>query len=328
MMQPLSQEQISSYVQRVPQALENEPMAKHTSFRIGGPARLYVVAGSTDEILGAITAADALALPWFVYGGGSNLLVADEGYEGVVIQVANRGLSIEGNVVKTESGVITALVARKATDAGLEGFAWAAGVPGTIGGALFGNAGCFGGEIGESVAFVDAYRVKDKQRVKLTKAECRFGYRDSLFKHEPHVLFGCELHLLPASDPAANKAKLEDIVRQRKEKQPLDQSSAGCIFKNYDFHDAEELKILERNVTVPASMLQSKRLGAGWLIDQVGLLGYELGTVAISAKHGNFVVNKGKANAKDVMALISLAKMKVRDELGIELHEEVQLLGF
>ncbi len=327
-MQPLTPEQVSLFIERVPNAIQNEPMSKHTSFRIGGPARLYVVAGSTEEILQAIMAADALSLPWAVYGGGSNLLVADAGYEGIVIQIANRALSIEGDIVKTESGVITAMVARKATDAGLGGFEWAAGVPGTIGGALFGNAGCFGGEIGESVAHVDAYRVKDKQRVRLSKEACRFGYRDSLFKHEPHVIFGCELRLAPSADPIASKAKMEDIVRQRKEKQPLDQSSAGCIFKNYDFHDEKELEILRRSIKVPEAMVLSKRLGAGWLIDQVGMLGCELGSVAISSKHGNFVVNKGKANAADVMALISMAKMKVRDELGIELHEEVQLLGF
>jgi UDP-N-acetylmuramate dehydrogenase len=310
--------------------MENEPMAQHTSFRIGGPARLYLVASSSEEVLQAIDMADALNIPWAVYGGGSNVFVADEGYEGVLIQIANRRITHHAsrNMFEVEAGAITALVARKATEAGLAGFEWAVGIPGTIGGALYGDAGCFGGEMKDCVAFVDAYRVKDKTRVRLTNAECRFGYRDSLFKHEPHVIFGCEIHLAPATDPAASKAKLEDIMRERKAKQPLNQSSAGCIFKNYDFSDEKALEILRRRVEVPEAMIASKRLAAGWLIDQAGLLGYELGTAAVSQTHGNFFVNKSHARAQDVLALISLVKMNVRDKFGIELQEEVQYLGF
>lgn len=301
-------------------------MSKHTSFRIGGPARLYVVASSADEVVRAVTFCLDRGIPWFVYGGGSNLLVADEGFEGVLIQVANRRFEVEGTRVHAEAGAITALVARKSVEAGLKGFEWAIGVPGTIGGAVFGDAGCYGGEMKDAVVSVEAFRLADRARVTYTKEECQFGYRESRFKREPHLILQATLELSPSPDPAATKARLEEIVRTRKEKQPLEQSSCGCVFKNQEITD--DLEILRRQVDVPEGMLKSKMLSAGWLIEQAGMLGASVGDMEVSLKHGNFFLNHGKARAQDVVALISRVKMKVRDELGVELHEEVQYLGF
>lgn len=328
-MSPLTLDQINAYKSAIPSATENEPMAKHTSFRIGGPARLYVVATSSDALIEAVAAARRLAVPWYVFGGGSNLLVADEGFEGVMIQAANRGFTIDGERVILESGVVTIFAARKIVEAGLEGFEWASGIPGTIGGAIYGDAGCFGGEMRDHVVSVDAWRLRDGKRVTLSKEECAFGYRDSLFKHEPHLILGCELRLRKAADPVASRARFEEVMKTRVEKQPLDQSSCGCIFKNYEFKDERELAILRRQADpVPEGMLKNHVLASGWLVDQVGLRGTAVGNIAISEKHGNFFVNKGQARAQDVVQLISLAKMKVRDELGIELQEEVQYVGF
>jgi UDP-N-acetylmuramate dehydrogenase len=155
-------------------------------------------------------------IPWFVYGGGSNLLVADEGFEGVLIQVANRRFEVEGTRVHAEAGAITALVARKSVEAGLKGFEWAIGVPGTIGGAVFGDAGCYGGEMKDAVVSVEAFRLADRAHVTYTKEECQFGYRESRFKREPHLILQATLELSPSPDPAATKARLEEIVRTRK----------------------------------------------------------------------------------------------------------------
>lgn len=323
----LTPNQISEFKSRVPNATENEPMAKHTSFRVGGAARLYVVAPSAEAVLGAVSAADELSIPWYVYGGGSNLLVSDDGYEGIVIQAAMRAVTIEGLRVTAEAGAITGLVARQSVNAGLTGFEWAIGVPGTIGGAVYGNAGCYGGEMKDVIVSVDAYRVADKQRVMLSNADCGFGYRTSRFKHEPQIIFSTTIELKPG-DPAAGKAKMDEIVQKRKASQPLEQSSAGCVFKNFEFSDPKELEILARSVEIPEAMKQSGKISAGWLIDQAGMQGKAVGDVEVSSKHGNFFVNKGKARAQDVLALISFVKMKVRDDLGIELQEEVQLLGF
>lgn len=327
-MKPLVSEQISALISAFPEITEHEPMARHTSFRVGGSARLYVVASDPDRIISLVQAAEARQIPWTVYGGGSNLLVADEGYEGIVIQMANRAFQIEGTKVSAESGLITGLLARKTVDAGLTGFEWAIGVPGTIGGAIYGNAGCYGGELKDYLVSVDAYHVGSKKRVTLDKNACQFAYRESGFKHDRYVIFGCEMEFPRSPDPAQSKTRMEFIMKERKEKQPLDQSSAGCAFKNFEYNDDSEIALLARETDIPAGMRERKSLGAGWLVDQAGLLGQQVGDVQISQKHGNFLINKGQARAQDVVAMISLVKRKIRDEFGIELHEEVQYIGF
>lgn len=324
----LMQDTVAEYKRRIPGVMEREPMAKHTSFRVGGAARLYVVAATPEAMIAAIQAAKDLGIPFYVYGGGSNLLVADEGFEGVIVQAANRGIKIEGERIVVDAGAITAMVARQSVEAGLTGFEWAIGVPGTIGGAVYGDAGCYGGEMRDVIESVDAYRLSDGQRVTLTNAQCGFGYRTSFFKQEPHLIFSSVLRLVKSPDAAASKKKMEDIIAMRKEKQPLESSSAGCVFKNFEFDDEKELEILKRHLDVPPSMMAKKQIPVGWLIDQVGMKGKSLGEVEVSSKHGNFFINKGKARAQDIVALISLVKMKVRDELGIELHEEAQFVGF
>ncbi|OGL72959.1 UDP-N-acetylenolpyruvoylglucosamine reductase [Candidatus Uhrbacteria bacterium RIFCSPHIGHO2_12_FULL_60_25] len=334
-MKALTPEQIANVVERLPTVIRDEPMSKHTNFRIGGPARLYVVANDTDALVNVVRVARDAGVPWTVFGGGSNILVSDDAYEGLMIQAALRGMNVEGASVTCEPGVITAFAARMSADAGLTGFEWAVGVPGTIGGAVYGNAGCFGGEMKDVIESVDAYRVADDQRLTYTKVDCRFGYRESRFKHEPHLILGCTLRLAVGEKDAARRRMVE-IIALRKAKQPLEQSSAGCVFKNFEFSDESALEILRRTlrlrsgqaVEVPAEMLAAKRLSAGWLVDQVGMLGKTVGGVAVSDKHGNFVVNAGGGRAQDVIALMSVIKMKVRDELGIFLEDEVQLVGF
>lgn len=327
-MKLLTPEEVAAYRAEVPSATENEPMAKHTSFRVGGPARLYVVAPTPDAVLKAVEAAQALAFPWYVFSGGSNLLVADAGFEGVMVQAANRRITNNEYRITAEAGAITAMVARQSVDAGLTGFEWAVGVPGTIGGALYGDAGCYGGEMRDLIESVDAYRLHDHQRVTLTNAECGFGYRTSIFKKEPHLIFSCVLRLTSSPDAAASKKRMEDIMVSRKEHQPLEASSAGCVFKNVEFTDEKELDLLQRSLKVPPSMLEKKQVSVGWLIQQAGLTGQSVGDVEVSQKHGNFFINKGKARAQDILALINIVKTKVREEFGVELEEEVQEVGF
>ena len=262
-----------------------------------------------------------------MFGGGSNILVADAGFEGLVIQSGLRDLKVEGDRVMAGSGYITGLVARKAVDAGLAGFEWAIGVPGTIGGAVYGNAGCYGGEIKDVIESVDAYRLSDGQRVTYTNADCAFGYRESRFKKERHLILGCTIHLT-SGDSAASKKRMQEIVEMRKEKQPLEKSSAGCAFKNVEFSNTSEIKKLRDAIDVPEEMIRSGKISSGWLIQRLGVDDLSVGGISVSDKHGNFLVNNGSASAKDVIALIDLVKKKVRELSGIELHEEVQLLGF
>ena len=317
----------ASLYSAVPGIVQHEPMARHTNFRIGGPARFYAALGTAEEVIHAIQVAEAEGIPWYVFGGGSNLLVADEGFEGLVIQSALRDVLVDGDRVMAGSGVITALVARKAADAGLSGFEWAVGVPGTIGGAVYGNAGCYGGEIKDVVKSVDAYRIGDGTRVTYTNADCVFAYRESRFKQERHLILGCTLRLAPG-DAAAGKARMQEIVATRKEKQPLDAASAGCAFKNYAYTDEAAIVQLRSVVDVPEAMLEAKQIPAGWLVDQAGLRGISVGAVSVSQKHGNFLVQKSGATANDVVALMQKIKRSVRDRFGVELQEEIQLLGF
>ena len=323
----MSDAQLAPFLTAFPSAKRDEPMAAHTYLKIGGPARLYLVATTADDLMKALESAKANGIPVAVIGGGSNLLVADEGYQGLVIQVALRGLSIDGTRVTASAGEQTGLVARQSADAGLTGFEWGVGVPGTIGGAVYGDAGCFGGEMRDVVGSVDAYDIARGQRVEYTGADCGFGYRESRFKHEPHIILGATLEL-KAGDVAQAKAAIASIMSKRKDTQPQGAFSAGCLFKNFDFTDETQLDILKREVEVPAPMLASKRLAAGWLIDTLGLKGMTIGKAQISPVHGNFLVNLGGARAQDVLALSSYVKMKVRDELGIMLEDEVQYLGF
>jgi UDP-N-acetylmuramate dehydrogenase len=263
-----------------------------------------------------------------VIGGGSNLLASDDGFQGVVIQATDRTSSINGTTVSAAPGVFTGLLAKDAANAGLTGFEWGAGVPGTVGGATYGDAGCFGGEMRDVVSSVDAYDVTNGKRVTYSNAECRFGYRDSRFKHEPHIILKTMLEL-KAGDKATARAKIDEIMGKRKESQPQGTFSAGCLFKNFEYTDDSALDILKRQGDeIPSAMLQHKRLAAGWLIDKLGLKGTIVGKAQVSPVHGNFLLNLGGARAQDVLALSSLVKMKVRDELGIMLEDEVQYLGF
>lgn len=308
---------------------EDESLAKHVNIRIGGPADFYVEARSSGEIVDAAVTATADGLPFVVFGGGSNTLPSDEGFRGLVIQAANRAWRIEDERVYAEAGVPSAFLARKTAEAGLTGLEWAISLPGTIGGAVRGNAGCFGGETKDAVVAVEALRVEGgkAKRVTYAKGELDFGYRDSAFKRSGEVILSATFELAPAPKEEC-LAKLDAVLSQRKLEQPSDNPSAGCMFKNYRYKEEEDIAKLKERLDVPEAFLKAKRIPAGWLIEQADLKGKKVGGAQVSDKHGNFLVNLGNATASDVLQLISLIKMKIRDEYGVQLEEEVQLLGF
>lgn len=323
----ISPEQINQLKQAISSLVENEPLASHTNFRIGGPARLYLVAGTADEIVHAVEKAKEAGIPWEILGGGSNVLVADKGVDGLVIQAANREIVIDGTHVTCGAGATMALVARKVAETGLSGFEWAVTVPGTVGGAIFGNAEYNRGSTGDAVISVDAYRIADGLRVTLSRQECKFGYRDSYFKHERHLILGCVLELV-AGNPAAINVKMNELLAKRKEHQPFDHASAGCMFKNVEFSSDADIAKLRYAVDVPQEFVDAKRIPAGWLVEHAGFKGYRLGNVEVSVKHANFLVNLGGGTADEVAQVVSMIQMKVRDEYGVALKTEVQFLGF
>ncbi len=307
---------------------DNEPLAKHVNFRIGGPAKYFVEARSTQDLIDAVKIATDYSLPYFILGGGSNTLVADEGYLGLVIKAANRNTRYEGDRVVAEAGVISATVARGSADKSLRGFEWAVSLPGTIGGAVRGNAGCFGGEVKDNLESVKILR--DGEVIDVPAVDMHYGYRHSVLKdvgHEHDVVLEATFKLTPG-DRAEALALIEKNLAGRKASQPLGSSSAGCMFKNYEYQSADEIAKLASKVEIPQAMQDMHRLGAGWIIDQLGLKGTKMGEAQIAPQHGNFLLNVGHATARDIVTLISFVKTRARDEFGVQLHEEVQYLGF
>ncbi|TAL20195.1 UDP-N-acetylmuramate dehydrogenase [Patescibacteria group bacterium] len=312
--------------------LLNEPMSRHTNFRLGGPADRFVVAESREEAIGVFQALADSKTPYFVLGGGSNIIVADQGYRGTVVQMALRHFEINGVEVTAESGVLAAALSRATVNSGVSGLEWAIGLPGTVGGAVRGNAGCWGGEMKDSVKSVEVLVIKNSSRVEREEwpaEKCGFGYRTSVFKHLSPAPIILSANLLLQRGVAAQSAKLlREIIEKRKDKQPLQNSSAGCIFKNIELRGDEDLQKLRQDAALPAAVTERRQIPVGWLIEQAGLKGFAVGGARISDKHGNFCVNTGRATAAEVLELISAVKSRVFDRYGLRLEEEIVYLGF
>lgn len=305
--------------------LENEPLSKHTNFRIGGSAKWLVEVRGVEELQQVIDLAQKNSIPYVVFGGGSNTLASDAGFDGIVIKIAMRTYDIYGTRVVAEAGVLSSALARATANAGLKGLAWAISLPGTIGGGVRGNAGCFGGEMKDLLVKIDVLR--DGEIVELTKDELQFSYRESVLKQSTDVVLSASFEL-EEGDEQELKAELDNKLMKRKSSQPLDAGSAGCLFKNYEIKDEQESQRLTQKLDIPSEMLSARRISAGWLIDQLGLKGKQIGKAKISEKHGNFIVNLGGATADEVVQLVALIKTRARNEFGIQLDEEVAYIGF
>ncbi|MEZ4519669.1 MAG: UDP-N-acetylmuramate dehydrogenase [Chloroflexota bacterium] len=286
------------------------PLSRHTTSRVGGPAELLMTAQSAEELLAAVESAYALDFPYFVLGGGSNILVADEGMSGLVVLNKARKVSFRPTgsrvVCTAESGANLSSLARTCISKGLGGLEWAISVPGTLGGAIVGNAGAHGSDI--SNIFLSATIWEPGQGVRVYhREEMDFDYRMSVLKREHsdegprRVILSAELQLTPESVDILT-ARADGFTAHRKEKQPGG-ASMGSMFKN------------------------PENFYAGYLIDTAGLKGFSSGNAHISEKHANFFINDGDASAEDVRALIAEAWNTVREQFGIEMELEVELVG-
>jgi UDP-N-acetylmuramate dehydrogenase len=296
----------------------NEPLAKHTTFRIGGPADVFVSVETTENLVGLLKFLDGEGTPYIVLGGGSNMLVRDEGYHGVAVQIRNSKSEIRNNTIVADAGCVTAEIAQASIKAVLTVVEWGVGVPGTIGGAVRGNAGAMGSDMKDVVKEAEAYR--DGEIVRLSHADCRFGYRDSVFKHGGGVALRVWLELKKGEIKESMRQALAHL-KQRGNTQPQGQS-IGCIFKNFQF----SIFNFQNLDTMPKEFMEKKKIPAGWLIDHAGLKGAAVGDAEVSTKHCNFILNKGKATAADVLALIDKIKGVVYDRFGIQLEEEIQII--
>ena len=304
--------------------LLNEPMSKHSTLRIGGPAKYFLAAQSADEIIKAIEAAKKDGIDYVVIGGGSNILVSDAGFNGLVIKMADLETRIDGENIYAGAGVFSVVLSRTAADAGMAGLEWMATLPGTIGGAIYGNAGAYGEETKDKLTRV--LILEGDKSEWLQKEDCKFGYRDSRFKKTKEIILGAEFALIKG-EIVGIKEKMNTLLGKRKDEQPLGASSAGCIFKNFKFSTLNS-QLLTLNSVIPEEFLKNKTIPAGWLIDRAGMKGFCVGRTSVSGRHGNFSLTQPGATADELIQLISAVKMKVRDTFGIELQEEVQYIGF
>jgi UDP-N-acetylmuramate dehydrogenase len=309
--------------------LENEPLASHCTFKIGGPARYFFVAKSAEEVRRALEAANELGLKFFVLSGGSNVLFSDDGFDGLVVKVNGSRFMVHGDKIEAEAGVKLADVVNAAMENWLTGLEWAAGIPGTVGGAVRGNAGAYGKAMGSAVEEVEAIEVGgEKLKVKsYSKEECEFGYRESIFKREGAIILKVVLKLAPG-DKNKIKEEMDKIINARNKKIPTE-PSAGSFFKNIEIND-DVIKSFQSHLKedIPVDFIEKGKIPSAWLIEKCDLKGKQIGGAKISEKHANFIVNAGGATAADVIALASLIKMKVRDEVGVQMEEEVEYVGF
>ncbi len=300
-------------------------LAPYTTFKIGGPAKYFFIAQNNDDLVKAISYARKLKIPHYILAGGSNLLIADDGYNGLIIlNQANEILFKANNRVVADAGTKLFDLVKQTIEHGLTGLEWAAGIPGSVGGAIRGNAGAYQGEIADNIIGVEIMR-GSKQFI-LAKEQCEFGYRDSIFKHNNNLIISGEWQL-QLGDKQKSQEKINEILEKRKKRQPLEYPSAGCIFKNIEINSANLDKI-DNLKNLPAEYLQYKKIPAAWLIEQAGLKGEKIGDARISEKHANFIINLGQATATQVKELIELAKNQVKQKFDLQLAEEVQYLGF
>ena len=281
---------------------ENEPMSKHTTFRIGGVADIFVTPQTTQDIENIIRVAEETNTPYYIIGNGSNLLVKDEGIRGIVVQIYKKysDIFVNDDEIVVQSGALLSAVAKKAMENSLTGFEFASGIPGTIGGGVCMNAGAYGGEIKD--VLISCKVLKDGKVIELNNEQAGFEYRNSRIMNEKMIVLEAVLKLKKGNRDEIS-AKMKELNSQRNMKQPVELPSAGSTFKRPEGYFAAKL------------------------IDDSGLRGFSVGKAQVSPKHCGFVVNNGGATAKEVLELIEKVTEIVYDKFGVNLETEVRIIG-
>lgn len=281
-----------------------EPMKNHTTFRIGGNAAYFVTPSDPEALQSTIEACRKARIPYYILGNGSNVLVSDAGYAGVIIQLfKNRNeITIEGQRVRAQAGALLSKLAHEAARRSLSGLEFASGIPGTVGGALVMNAGAYGGEMKDVVEKVQVL-TPEGELLWLSREELELSYRNSVIAKKSYIVLEA-VFLLEPGEQAQIEGRMEELRKMRVEKQPLEYASAGSTFKRPEGHFA------------------------GKLIMDAGLRGYQSGGAQVSEKHCGFVINRGNAKAQDVLDVNAHVQEEVKRQFGVELELEIKLLGF
>ena len=283
--------------------LIDEPMSRHTTFRVGGPADFFVTPKAKEEVRDVIRICKEAGMPYYIIGNGSNLLVSDAGYRGVIVQIYKEmnEVKVEGDLVKAQAGALLSGIAAKALGAELSGFEFASGIPGTIGGACVMNAGAYGGEMKDVLESVTVLTGEDKI-IELGRNELELGYRTSVIAKKGYIVLGAVLKL-ERGDGEKIKTYMDELKEKRVTKQPLEYPSAGSTFKRPEGYFA------------------------GKLIEDAGLRGFQVGGAQVSEKHCGFVINRDHATAADIMELMRQVQIRVKENSGVDLEPEVKRLG-
>ncbi len=281
----------------------NEPMSRHTTFRVGGEAKCLIRITDKEQLKKIVPYLHMTGQKYFILGNGSNLLVGDRGYPGIVVKLEDGkdGIIVEGERMKVSAGTLLARAAAKARDYGLSGMEFASGIPGTIGGAIVMNAGAYGGEMKQIVESVEVMS-REGEILTLDNDTMEFGYRTSVVKNRPFIVLEAVL-ALKKGDKDGISGRMEELARQRKEKQPLEYASAGSTFKRPEGYYA------------------------GKLIMDAGLRGFSVGGARVSEKHCGFIINTGNATAEDIREVIEEVQRRVKEKFGVALEREVIFLG-
>lgn len=283
--------------------MRDEPMSRHTTFRVGGTADFFVEIGSPEELLDIINYLTETDRSYFILGNGSNLLVGDKGYEGVILHLGERfnDIKVEGNTITAQAGALLSTVAKTAAKNGLSGMEFAAGIPGTIGGAVVMNAGAYEGEMKQIITKVTVM-TREGEILELDNETMEFGYRTSIIKNRPFVVVSAVISLIKG-DMDSIQSKMDDFNKRRRSKQPLEYPSAGSTFKRPEGYYA------------------------GKLIMDAGLRGYRIGGAQVSEKHCGFIINVGNATAADISELMDEVVEKVEEQFSVTLEPEIIRIG-
>lgn len=317
---------VLTQLKKIGSIIINEPLVKHATFKIGGPAKYFCQPKNERALEKLIKVAKNNRLPFFILGGGSNLLFSDQGFAGLVIKMPVLEIKVQRGGLYCPAGAFLALAVKTAGQNGLTGLEWASGIPGTVGGAVIGNAGAYGGEMKDAVSRVLVLR-NGKRKI-LKNSDCAFAYRQSIFKKEENkdIILAIWLKLKKGEKKAIIQ-KIKEVNQKRRGK--FDQyPCAGSIFKNIELTAKEIKNFKEKFSALPEEFVTWRKIPAGWLVDQCALRGKKIGQAMVAQNHGNIIVNLGGATAENVMMLISIIKQKVRSRFGAQLMEEIRYVGF
>ncbi len=301
---------------------KNVKLAPFTTFRIGGPARYFVEVRNKEELHRALLWAREKRIKYFILGGGSNVLFLDKGFDGLVIKTELTAYHFLSDGLTAEAGCDLTEMIRSAAEKGLGGWEAMAGIPGTIGGAVRGNAGAFGTETKDVISSVRALNIDTEEVREFSNRQCLFAYRDSFFKQNPQwVILEATLKLKKVN-PIESARLIKQTIAEREKRHLQDVAAAGSFFAN-PVAPPEVCALFESDKGVKC---RENRVPAGWLIEEVGLKGKQIGGAKSSEQHPNYIVNVGGATAADVIMLASYIKQRVRDQFGIQLKEELTII--